>query len=429
MPIDVHTDVGHDFELRRARLRVPIMMREANPDSESFSDLACHWSLDPTIIFLNHGSFGACPRVVLDAQQALRDRIERDPMHFFKRELELLLDQALHELSQFLGTHPDRLAFVPNTTTGINAVLRSLRFEPGDELLTTTHAYNACRNALEFVAKRANARVTDAAVPFPIASAEQVIDAVQHAITPRTRLVLLDHITSSTGLIFPIERLIHELKARGMTTLVDGAHAPGMVPLDLEALGATFYVGNCHKWLCAPKGSAFLYVSPQQQSLIHPVSISHGANSLRTDRSRFRLEFDWTGTDDPSAYLTVPVAIRFLGSLLPGGWPAVRARTRSLALEARHLLCHELGLEIPCPDDMIGSLAAIPLPDATADSFSQPWTADPLQEALYARFRVEVPVSAWPAPPKRLIRISAHLYNNPPHYVLLAQALKELLAL
>ncbi len=404
------------------------MMTHAEPLSESSDDLARHWSLDPTITFLNHGSFGACPRVVLQAQQTVRDRMERDPMRFFKRDLEPLLDEALHALSQFLGARQECLAFVPNTTTGINAVLRSLRFEAGDELLTTNHAYNACRNALTFVAQRADARVTVAPVPFPRASAEQVMEAVHNAITPRTRLVLLDHITSSTGLIFPIERLIRELNGRGIMILVDGAHAPGMVHVDLEALGATYYVGNCHKWLCAPKGSAFLYVAPQQQSLIHPVAISHGANSLRTDRSRFRLEFDWTGTADPSAYLAVPVAIRFLGSLLPGGWPAVRARTRSLALEARHLLCHALGLEVPCPDDMIGSLAAVPLPDSADDSAGRPWTSDPLQEALYTGFRVAVPVSAWPAPPKRLIRISAHLYNNPSHYALLARALKELLA-
>lgn len=392
------------------------------------SELARHWCLDPTVIFLNHGSYGACPRVVLEAQQALRDQIERDPMQFFKRDLEPLLDEALKELAAFVGAAPEQLAFVPNTTTGVNAVLRSRTLNPGDELLTTTHAYNACRNALEFVARRAGAQVVRSEIPFPIQSSEQVVEPILQAITPRTRLVLLDHVTSSTGLIFPLQRLIGELSARGIDSLVDGAHAPGMLEVDLQALQPTYYVANCHKWLCAPKGAAFLYVSPDRQSQVHPLAISHGANSPRTDRSRFRLEFDWTGTDDPSAYLSVPAAIRCVGSLLPGSWPAVRERNRSLVLEARRLLCRALGLQLPCPDEMIGSLAAIPLPGGSADVPGEAWGRDPLQEALYARFRIEVPVSAWPESPRRLLRVSAHLYNDVTQYASLAEALKVLLA-
>ena len=201
-----------------------------------------------------------------------------------------------------------------------------------------------------------------------------------------------------------------------------------MVRVDLQAFEPAYYVGNCHKWLCAPKGSAFLHLGRQGKSPIRPLAISHGANSPRTDRSRLRLEFDWTGTYDPSAYLAVPVAIRFLGSLLRDGWSGVRNRNRLTALRARRQLCDELSLESPCPDDMIGSLAAIPLPEVPAESVVQPWGPDPLQEALYSRFRIEVPVSSWPTPPRRLIRLSAHLYNQPSDYDLLTHALKELLA-
>jgi isopenicillin-N epimerase len=310
----------------------------------------------------------------------------------------------------------------------VNAVLRSLVLSPGDELLTTDHAYNACRNALQFVAARTGASVIVVRVPFPVTSAGEVVDAVLAKVTPRTRLALLDHVTSPTGVVLPIERLIAALAARGVETLVDGAHAPGMVPLDLRALGATYYSGNCHKWICAPKGSAFLWVRRDRHADVHPVTISHGANAVRPGRSRFRLEFDWTGTCDPTAWMTVPKAIDYVGSLLPGGWPAVMQRNRGLALEARRLLCAVAGTPPPCPDEMIGSLASVVLPEGltTEIMWRQP---DPIQRRLYDGWNIEVPIMSWPAPPKRLIRISAQLYNGRDHYTRLAAALtKELTA-
>ncbi|MFQ5992042.1 MAG: aminotransferase class V-fold PLP-dependent enzyme [Nitrospiraceae bacterium] len=391
-------------------------------------DLASYWPLDPGVVFLNHGSFGACPRPVLEAQQHFRDQLERDPVHFMVRELEPLLDEARRDLAAFVGVEPIHLAFVPNTTTGINTVLRSLPFRPQDQLLTTTHAYNACRNALDFVAQQTGAQVVVAKVPFPIDSPKRVVEAVLEAVTPNTRLAVLDHVTSQTGLIFPIEELVRELQARGIETLVDGAHAPGMLPLRLNAIGATYYVANCHKWLCAPKGAGFLYTSPERRSDIRPLSISHGANSTRSDRSRFHLEFDWTGTDDPSAYLCVPAAIRFLGSLLPGGWPDVFARNRALALDARQYLCDQLNLSPPCPDDMVGTLASLLIPSSARGTRGEPFSRDPLQDALYWRFRIEVAITVWPSPPGRLLRLSAHLYNDRGQYSRLAQALAELLA-
>ena len=217
------------------------------------------------------------------------------------RELEPLLDDARATLAEFVGADPAAIAFVPNATAGVNAVLRSLDLDRHDELLVTTHEYNASRNALEYVAGIAGAKVIPIDVPFPIASSDDIVERVLAAVTDRTRLLLIDHVTSQTGLIFPIAQIIEELNRRGIDTLVDGAHAPGMFPLNLDTLGAAYYTGNLHKWVCAPKGAAFLYVRENRRIGIRPVVISHGANATRTDRSRFHLEFDWPGTFDPTA--------------------------------------------------------------------------------------------------------------------------------
>ena len=387
------------------------------------------WSLDPSITFLNHGSFGACPLPVLQAQQRLRERIEREPVRFFVRELEEQLDAARRELAAFVGADPGDLVFVPNATYAVNSVLRSLSLNPGDELLTTNHEYNACRNALEFAASRSGAGVTVAEIPFPIQSPDQVIAAVLDAVTPRTRLALIDHVTSQTGLVLPIADLVSELADRSVDTLVDGAHAPGMLPLDIKTIGAAYYTGNCHKWLCAPKGAAFLVVLPDRQPAIRPLAISHGANSARNDRSRYWIEFDYTGTDDPTGFLCVPEAIRFMGTLFGGGWDELMKHNRALALQARDTLTKTLGCERPCPDSMIGTLAAVPIPDGSPAPPASPLYCDPIQDRLLDRYRIEVPVIPWPQPPKRLLRVSAQVYNRAEQYDQLATALKELLSL
>jgi isopenicillin-N epimerase len=389
------------------------------------SPLAAHWTLDPEVTFLNHGAFGACPREVLALQSELRARMERDPIDFLVRALEPLLDEVRTRLAAFLRADPEDLAFVDNATAGVNTVVRSLGFEPGDELLTTDHAYNACANVLRAVAERAGARVVVAQVPFPVASPEEVSSAVLGAVSARTRLVLLDHVTSATGVVFPVETLVPALQARGIDVLVDGAHAPGMVPLDLEALGAAYYTGNCHKWLCAPKGAAFLHVRRDRQEGLRPLVISHGANSLRTDRSRFRLEFDWTGTRDPTALLCVGRAIDVVGGLLPGGWNEVRARNGALARRARALVSGALGVAPPCPESMLGSLATVELPDHPRWPLPRPGDLDPLQDSLFARHRIEVPIYGWPTEHRRWIRVSPHLHNSEAQYVFLAEALRE----
>lgn len=221
------------------------------------SDYRKYWLLDADVTFLNHGSFGACPIPVLQLQTQLREQLERQPVHFFVREWESLLDEARRQLAEFVGATAEELVFVPNATTGINSVLRSLSFSPEDELLTTNHEYNACRNALNFVAERWGAKVVVANIPFPINSSDEMINSILTQITPRTKLVLVDHISSQTGLIFPLKRLIQELNTQGIESLIDGAHAPGMLPLNLHEINATYYSGNCHKWLSAPKGAAF----------------------------------------------------------------------------------------------------------------------------------------------------------------------------
>jgi isopenicillin-N epimerase len=254
------------------------------------------------------------------------------------------------------------------------------------------------------------------------------VDTVLAKATTRTRLALLDHITSPTALVLPIERLVDALAGRGIETLVDGAHAPGMVPLDLRRLGAAYYSANCHKWLCTPKGSAFLWVRRDRQIDIHPLTISHGATGERPGRTRFRLEFDWTGTQDPTAWLTVPMAIEYLAGLVPGGWPALMARNRALALEARRAICAAVGIPPACPDEMIGSIASMILPDSRTTDLT--WRArDAIQGRLFEGWGFEVPIMRWPAPPKRLIRISAQLYNDASQYARLAEALvKEVAA-
>jgi len=395
--------------------------------SNQTNEFSHRWLLDSEVVFLNHGSFGATPKAVLDEQTRIRNRIEREPLIFFDHDYLPALDQARTVLAAFLGVRTDDLAFIVNATTGVNTVLRSLRLEPGDELLVTDHEYNACRNAIDAVASESGAEVVVALIGFPLASEDAVVEAVLERVSPRTRLLLIDHVTSQTGMVLPIERIVSEVQARGVDVLVDGAHAPGMVALNLDSLGAAYYTGNLHKWVCAPKGAAFLHVREDRRDGVRPLVISHGANALSVNRSRFHLEHDWTGTRDPSAWLSVPVALLTMESMAEGGWDEVRSRNRELVLEGRNILCDALDVGAPCPDSMIASLASLPLPDGDCGSVNDLFPFDGLQDRLLNEFRIEVPVIAWPAPPKRLVRISAQLYNSRPQYVALAEVLLHVL--
>lgn len=388
------------------------------------SPFAAHWTLDPRVDYLNHGSFGACPRAVLEAQGELRARLERQPTDFLVRDLPAALRRSREALGAFVGADPDDLAFVSNATSAVNAVLRSLDLRPGDELLVSDHAYGACRKALEYVAARAGAGVVTVPLPFPLRSADELIEPFLRAVTPRTRLALVDHVSSPTGLVFPVERLVPALREIGVDALVDGAHALGMLPLDLDRLGAAWYTANAHKWLCAPKGSAFLHVRRDRRPGLHPLVISHGYDPA----GRFREEWDWTGTGDPTPWLVIPECVQHLGALLPGGWPALMARNHALALRCRDVLLEALGGSVPAPDALLGSLASVPLPPARPEAPAEGLSPEALDEWFRAR-GVETWLCAWPGPDARLIRVSAQLYNTLPQFRRLARLLREALGL
>ena len=402
------------------------------------SELARYWALDQDIAYLNHGAFGACPLPVLAAQSELRARLEREPVRFLDHELGGRLAEARARLAEFIGAQPDDLAFVPNATTGVNTVLRSLDFQAGDEILSTDHEYNACLNAIRFVATRSGARLVEVEVPFPVADADAIVDAIVGRATERTRLAVISHVTSPTALVFPVARIVAALAERGIDTLVDGAHAPGMLPLDLDALGAAYYTGNAHKWLCAPKGSAFLHVRRERQAAIRPLVISHGANAPRDGESLFRLEFDWLGTVDPTPYLAIPAALDFIATLVPGGWREAMRANHELALAGRELIGRAVGAAAVAPPELVGSIAAVTLPfdlephppaphPGAAREATHP--LDPLHEHLQNDFGIQVPVYTWPHTPAatrpalRLLRVSAQLYNSLEDYSRLAAAL------
>jgi len=386
------------------------------------------WRLDPSISFLNHGSFGACPAPVLEAQRVWRERMELEPVRFLDRELDMHLGEVRDRLAAFLVADPDGLAFVPNATAGVSTVLASLRFQPGDELLACDHEYNASLNALRAAAARDGARVVIVHVPFPIHDPSQVVEAYLEAVTPRTRLALVSHVTSPTALVMPVAAIVRELDRRGVDTLVDGAHAPGMVPVDLRALDAAYWTGNAHKWLCAPKGAAVLHVRSDKRDAIRPLAISHGMNDPRSDRSRYRLLFDWTGTPDPTPWLAIPAAIRFVGGVHPDGWTGLMAANAAKARAGRDVICAALGVPAPAPDSMLGSMAAIPLPNLAPSASA----AERLQVALFDDDRIEVPIIPFPVrgaladgegPQSVLVRISAQAYNRPDEYAFLADRL------
>lgn len=375
-------------------------------------ELRAHWTLDPTVTFLNHGSFGATPRPVLEAQARWRAEMEREPVAFLARRLGGLGEAVRARLAAYLGADPRGLVPVPNATTGINAVFRSLDWKPGDELLLADQSYNAVRQAARFLADRHGVRVVEARIPFPLRDAGEVVDAYAAALTDRTRLLVVDHIVSPTALILPIARVIALARERGVPVLVDGAHGPGMLPLALDAIGADAYVGNLHKWLCAPKGAAVLHLGPALRDRVHPLAISHGYGL------GLLAEFDWAGTSDPTAWLAVPDAIDFFEALGPA---RVRNEVHALVRDGRRLVADALGVDLPHPDDptLYGSMAAIPFPlEGPADAAR----LQGLTARLYDEKRIEVPFTGYDG--RAFVRISAQVYNAPEDYARLADALK-----
>ena len=371
--------------------------------------------LRPGVVYLNHGSFGACPRPVFERYQSWQRELESDPAEFLGRRFASLMRGARESLAAFVGADPDDLVFVPNATTGLNAVARSLRLEPGDEVLATDHEYGALDRTWTFVCEKRAAQYVRRPLPLPIRSPEEIIDAVWSGVTGRTRVLFLSHVTSTTAIVLPVGELVRRAREHGILTVIDGAHAPGQVALDLAALGADFYAGNCHKWMNAPKGSAFLHARREVQGLLEPLVVSWGWRSDRPGPSRFVDEHEWQGTRDVAAYLTVPAAIEYMRE---HDWPEVQRACHDLVAAARDRINAATGLPALVPDDpgWLGQMATVALP---------PCDHEALQRRLFEEFRIEVPTFAWNG--GRYLRVSAQVYNDGSDIEALCGALAQLL--
>ena len=382
------------------------------------------WGLDEETIFLNHGSYGATPKIVLEEQKRWQKLVERDPVKFYEEIAPEALLEARKAIAKFVKCDYDDLALIENATSGVNTVLRSLNFNNNDEILVPNHAYQACRNTIDFVAKKNDATVVTCEIPFPINDEDTIIELIMGCVTERTKLALIDTVTSPTGIKMPFEKLVELLEKKGVKVLLDAAHGIGMIPLDLEKIGASFTTSNCHKWLCAPKGSAFLHVRKDMQEFIHPLTISHGMTAPLEGTSRFRHEFDWTGTRDISAWCVIPYVIDEVCNMVGRSWEEIMRHNNNLVKEARKYLCKELDITPPCPDEMLSSIATIKLnfDDFTYLPIHKP---DSIHIDLLNKYKIQVPVWYWPNPEGRYMRISAQIYNNLEEYEFLVFALNN----
>jgi isopenicillin-N epimerase len=371
--------------------------------------------LKPGLVFLNHGSFGACPKPVMEAYQAWQLELEGQPVEFLARRFVSLMSRARQQLAAYVACRRDDLVFTPNATTALNAVARSLPLQPGDEVLSTNHEYGAIDRTWRFVCELRRARYVQQPIPLPVTSRQEVIETIWSGVTENTRVLSVSHVTSPTALILPIETLIDRARERRIITVVDGAHAPGQLPINLHRLGADFYAGNCHKWMCAPKGSAFLYARPKAQPLLQPLVVSWGWHSDHPSASRFVDEQEWQGTRDIAAYLSVPTAITFLEQ---HRWEGVRQHCHELASLARQQITRLTGLAPVQPDssDWYAQMVTLPLPLCNERA---------LQKALHDRFGIEVPVSRWHD--RSLLRVSVQGYNTRKDIDALTQGLADLL--
>jgi isopenicillin-N epimerase len=375
------------------------------------SSLRDQFLLNPDVAFLNHGSFGACPRPVFEDYQRWQLELERQPIEFLGRRSDELLNHARAVLAEYVNAEVDSLVFVENATMGINTVAHSLNFEPGDEILATNHEYGAMDYTWQFICRKTGACYVRQPMPLPVTTAEAFVETFWQAVTPRTRVIFISHITSPTALIFPIAEICRRARNAGILTVIDGAHVPGQLPLDLTEIGADFYSGNCHKWLCAPKGSAFLHARPEHHALIDPVIISWGYVPDSTFVSRNQKQ----GTRDIAAYLSVPAAIEFQRA---NHWDEVRQRCHALASETRQRLLDLTGLTPPAPDspEWFAQMFTAPLP---------PCNAEELKRRLYDEYLVEVPITTWNG--SHFVRVSIQGYNTREDLDRLVEALVVLL--
>jgi len=333
--------------------------------------------------------------------------------------------EILERLERFTGAPQGSVVLVQNATTAVNTVLSNLRLNSGDELLTTGQEYFSSRNALQFRADRNGARVVEAAIDVPVSGPDQIIDQIMSRVTDRTVLVLVDHISSPTGMIFPVQELVRKLDRLGIDVLVDGAHGPGMLPLDLEGMGAAYYTGNCHKWMCTPGTAAILYVRPDRQDGFRPAVISHFASDFESEVSDFQAEFFWNGTIDPTPRMTIPFTIDYLEGLHPDGWRGIMKENHEKAVRACRLISGKLGLQLTCPEDMFGSMGSVILPYIPPLALAPPEGIDPLQSWLLKEKRIEIPVIYTDNPKGRFLRFSAQLYNGDAEYEYLTEALRD----
>ena len=385
------------------------------------------WPIEPGLVMLNHGSYGVCPRPVTEAQNLLRARMESDPPRFFMIELERLMDQARRRLGEFMNVDPDWIAPCGNASIALATAIRNAGIKAGDDVLVTSHEYDSGLNELKRMSAEEGFRVVTANIPFPIKDAGQALDAILEAVTPKTRVAIVSHITSATALVLPIERIVRELRGRGIEVIADGAHTPGQVALSLRDLPFSFFTASLHKWLCTPKGTGFVVVPPERQASYRPIWLSSRAEKGRTDRRLFFCDFDYTGTGDFTGMLTVPTALDTMASLKPGGWPEVMKSNHDLAVRGRRLICEVLGLEPPSPDDMTGTMASIILPEPRKPQPKR-FYDDPLQDNLRELHQIQVPVWRFDNKRVRLLRISAQVYNTMEDYRRLAEALRIELA-
>jgi isopenicillin-N epimerase len=392
-------------------------------DSQPFSqrgalplpELAAHFLLRRDVTFLNHGSFGACPRPVFDVYQEWQHELEREPVDFLSRRIGGLMADARARLADYLQTEVGNLVFVPNATFGVNIVARSLDLQAGDEVLSTNHEYGAADRAWRFNCARRGVTYINQPIGLPLTTSDAIVEQLWAGVTARTRVIFLSHITSPTAVMFPVADVCQRAREQGILTLVDGAHAPGQIDLALDAVGADFYAGNCHKWLCAPKGAGFLYARPEVQHLLQPLVVSHGWQSANPGVSTFMDYFDWTGTHDPAAYLSVPAAIDFQRE---NDWPSVRAACHDLAGAIRERVAALTGLPPICDDSTAwwNQMCAMPLPSCDIPD---------LRRRLWEEWQIEMPLFAWEGRP--LARVSIQAYNSPADGDRLLEALAALL--
>jgi isopenicillin-N epimerase len=371
-------------------------------------EMHAHWALDPDVIYLNHGTVGVTPRRVLAAQQAIRDEVERQPSRFLLRDVSGLVGLPRREptlmriaagaVAAFVGAEGSDLVFVDNATTGVNAVLRSLPLRPGDELLLTDHNYGATARIAAFVARERQAIVRTVTVPYPRFDPDRLVEAIVRAIGARTRVAVIDHVTSETALIFPVAEIARQCRERAVPILIDGAHAPGVLPLDVPALGVDWYVANLHKWAHAPRSCGFLWADPRHHAALHPAVISWGLDQ------GFTAEFDWVGTRDPSPWLAAPDGIRFLEEL---GLDRVREYMHDLAWRGAAALCARWGTALEIEPAHVGAMVTLPLPDRLGATAAD---AASLRDALLFEDRIEVAVHA--SHGRLWARISAQVYNT-----------------